>query len=287
MIRFGPSGNSDLFYEKGFKHTFEAPAWVAGMGLNAFEYSFGHGVRIGNETAGKIKREAEKHHLAMSVHAPYYINLAAGEESFDKNLSYIEQTAKAARLLGADRVVIHPGSASHMIRENAFLNTHKSFSKILKILSEKGYGDIIYCPETMGKISQIGDLAEIAKLCELGDNVYPAADFAHLHARSLGGIRDKEDYEKIISFLENTVGTEKTNHMHIHFSKVEYTRTGEKMHRNFADEGFGPDFRPLAELLAEKELSPRIICESRGSQDVDAKAMLEMYENERKRMSGK
>ena len=277
MIKFGPSGNSELFYEKGFKHTTEAPAWVAGMGLNAFEYSFGHGVRIGEETAGKIKQEAEKYSLAMSVHAPYYINLAAGEESFEKNFSYIEQSAHAARLLGADRVVIHPGSASHIIRENAFLNTYKSFSKILKILSEKGYGDIIYCPETMGKINQIGDLAEIAKLCGLGDNIFPTVDFAHLHARSLGGIRKKEDYEKIISFLENAIGTEKTKNMHIHFSKVEYTRAGEKMHKNFADEGFGPDFKPLAFLLAEKGMTPRIICESRGTQDVDAKSMLESY----------
>jgi deoxyribonuclease-4 len=286
MIRFGPSGNSDLFYEKGFKHTFEAPAWVDGMGLTAFEYSFGHGVRISEDTAKKIRLEAEKYDLAMSVHAPYYINLAAGE-NLDKNLSYIEQSARAARLLGADRVVIHPGSASRMIRENAFLITYKSFSRILKILSEKGYGEIIYCPETMGKLSQIGDLAEISKLCELGDNVYPTVDFAHLHARSLGGIRNKEDYEKIIGFLEDTVGKEKTHHMHIHFSKVEYTKSGEKMHRNFADEGFGPDFRPFAEILAEKKMSPRIICESRGTQDVDAKAMLEIYDEERKRMSGK
>lgn len=285
MIKFGPSGNSELFYEKGFKHTFEAPAWIAGMGLTAFEYSFGHGVRIGEETAGKIRQEAEKYNLAMSVHAPYYINLAAGEASLEKNLSYVEQSAHAARLLGADRVVIHPGSASHMIRENAFQNTYKSFSKILKILSEKGYGDIIYCPETMGKLNQIGDLAEIAKLCDLGDNVFPTADFAHLHARTLGGIRKKEDYEKIIGFLENAVGKEKTNNMHIHFSKVEYTRAGEKMHKNFADEGYGPDFKPLAELLTEKEMSPRIICESRGTQDVDAKAMMEIYNDERKRMS--
>jgi deoxyribonuclease-4 len=258
------------------------------MGLSAFEYSFGHGVRMSEDTAEKIRQEAEKYHIAMSVHAPYYINLAAGEDALEKNLSYIEQSARAARMLGADRVVIHPGSVSRMIRENAFANTYKSLSKILTVLSEKGYNDILYCPETLGKINQIGDISEIAKLCGLGDNVYPTIDFAHLHARSLGGIRNKEDYIRIIDFLENEVGKEKTKNMHVHFSKVEFTQAGEKMHRIFSDEGFGPDFGPLAEILAERERTPRIICESRGTQASDAKAMMEIYdEKSRERLSRK
>ena len=221
----------------------------------------------------------------MSVHAPYYINLAA-ENSFDKNFDYIEQSVRAARMLGADRVVIHPGSGSQLTREKAFLNVFESFSKIFYGLSEKGYDNIIYCPETMGKINQIGDLAEVAELCGLDDRIYPTIDFAHLHARSLGGIKGKEDFERIIAFLENAIGREKTNCLHAHFSKIEYTRAGEKMHKNFSDKEYGPDFGPLAEVLVEKNMSPRIICESRGTQDIDAKEMLEIYNEKRKRLAG-
>ncbi len=89
MILFGPSGNSEQFYEEGFKHTYEAMAWVAGMGLNAYEYSFGRGVRIGEQTAAIVKEEAQKNGIAMSVHAPYFINLATDdEEKRQKNLNY-------------------------------------------------------------------------------------------------------------------------------------------------------------------------------------------------------
>lgn len=286
MVLFGPAGNSELFYNSGHKHTFEAPKWIAEMGLSAFEYSFGHGVRIKEDTAEKIRAEAEKYKIAMSVHAPYYINLAA-RGSFEKNLSYIEQSVRAAVMLGADRVVIHPGSLSSLTRDAAFKNVYESFLKIFGNLTEKGYDKIIYCPETMGKINQIGDLAEIAEICGIDDRVYPTIDFAHLHARSLGGIKDKEDFEKIISFLENAVGKEKTKHLHAHFSKIEFTGAGEKMHRNFSDKDFGPEFGPLAEVLIEKDMSPRIICESRGTQDIDAKEMLEIYNEKRQRLARK
>jgi deoxyribonuclease IV len=286
MIKFGPSGNSDLFYEKGYKHTWQAFLWIHSMGLGAFEYSFGHGVRMKEETAAQIRQEAEKYGVAMSVHAPYYINLAAGEASFEKNLLYIEQSARAARLLGADRVVIHPGSLSKQSREQALANTAESLSKIYRLMLEKGFGDLLYCPETLGKINQVGDLEDIALLCSLGDNIYPAIDFAHLHARSQGGIHGYEDYKKIISFLESTVGREKTNAMHVHFSKVQFTGAGEKMHMLFSDEGYGPDFEPLAQLFVEKNMSPRVICESRGTQATDAVTMMEMYNNA-KRTTGK
>jgi deoxyribonuclease-4 len=285
MVLFGPAGNSDLFYEEGNKHTCQAPKWIHDMGLGAFEYSFGHGVRMKAETAAKIRAEAEQYKIAMSVHAPYYINLAA-EGSFQKNLSYIEQSVRTAKMLGADRVVIHPGSLLKMTRKEAFSNVYDSFVKIIEILSEKGHDKIIYCPETMGKINQIGDLSEIAEICKIDERVYPTIDFAHLHARTQGGIQSKEDFEAIIVFLENAVGCEKTKYMHAHFSKIEYTRAGEKMHRIFADKDFGPDFYPLAEILVEKDMSPRIICESRGTQASDAKEMLKIYNEKRKQLAG-
>ncbi len=281
MIRFGPSGNSDLFYAEGYKHTWQAFAWIDAMGLRAFEYSFGHGVRIKEETAAQIRQEAEKYGVAMSVHAPYYINLAAGEASFEKNYLYVEQSARAARWLGADRVVIHPGNLSGQSRERALANTADSLARIYRSLMGKGYGDLLYCPETMGKINQVGDLEDIALLCSLGERIYPAIDFAHLHARSLGGIGGYTDYKNILDFLESAVGREKTNAMHVHFSKVQFTRAGEKMHMLFSDEGYGPDFEPLGQLFAERNMSPRVICESRGTQATDAQTMMEIYNAKR------
>ena len=109
MIFFGPAGNSESFYEQGHKHTVQAFKWLADMGLNAFEYSFGRGVRIKQETAELIGQAAAEHSVRMSVHAPYYINLATHEpEKAVNNFRYLRQSAEAARWMGAKRVVFHP-----------------------------------------------------------------------------------------------------------------------------------------------------------------------------------
>ena len=278
MIKFGPAGNSEAFYEQGYKSTWQAPKWLHDLGLNAFEYSFGRGVRLTQATAEKIGAEAQANQVHLSVHAPYFINLAGeGEEKFEKNLMYLEQSAQAAQNLGATRVVFHPGACAKMDRRVAFENTMESFKKILTMLEEKGYGNLIFCPETMGKINQIADLEEVAQLTNLAENVIPTIDFAHLHARTIGGIRTKQDYIEILDFLENTIGTEKTKKIHVHFSHIEYTKAGEKMHRRFEETDFGPDYVPLCELFYERKMCPTVICESNGTQALDAKQMLEAY----------
>ena len=278
MIKFGPAGNSEAFYEQGYKSTWQAPKWLHDLGLNAFEYSFGRGVRLTQATAEKIGAEAQANQVHLSVHAPYFINLAGeGEEKFEKNLMYLEQSAQAAQNLGATRVVFHPGACAKIDRRVAFENTMESFKKILTMLEEKGYGNLIFCPETMGKINQIADLEEVAQLTNLAENVIPTIDFAHLHARTIGGIRTKQDYIEILDFLENTIGTEKTKKIHVHFSHIEYTKAGEKMHRRFEETDFGPDYVPLCELFYERKMCPTVICESNGTQALDAKQMLEAY----------
>ena len=152
-IKFGPSGNSDAFYEAGYKHSYEAMAWVAGLGLNAYEYSFGRGVRLGEATAKKIAEEAQKHGIALSVHAPYFINLASDdEEKFHKNAQYFRESALAAKMLGATRVVFHPGACAKLDRALAFSWTKEGLARIMQVMDDEGFGDITFCPETMGKI---------------------------------------------------------------------------------------------------------------------------------------
>ena len=77
--KFGPAGNSESFAAAGFKKSEDAPAWLAQMGLTAFEYQCGRGVRCGEETALKIGAAAKQHGIQMSIHAPYFINLSSEE----------------------------------------------------------------------------------------------------------------------------------------------------------------------------------------------------------------
>lgn len=278
-IKFGPSGNDNAFYEAGHKHTYEAMAWLKEMGLNAFEYSFGRGVRIKEPSAAKIHEEAEKNGITLSVHAPYYINLATDDrEKLEKNAVYFRESAQAAKWLGAKRVIFHPGSCAKLDRAQAFAWTKQNFAWILGEMDELGYGDITFCPETMGKINQLGDLEEVIALVNLDERVLPTIDFGHLHARGLGAINTKEDFAQILDALEKGIGQERTANMHVHFSKQEFTSMGEKRHHTFADTEFGPDFALLAPLLAQRNMHPTIICESNGTMAQDALAMKGMYE---------
>ena len=280
MIRFGPSGNSDEFYEQGYKHTYEAMQWLYEMGLNAFEYSFGRGVRIKKDTAKKIKEEALKYNIALSVHAQYYINLASdSKESREKNIDYMLSCAKAAKNLGAVRMVVHPGSCSNVERKQAMDHIKPAIVEILGLMEQEGYGEIYFCPETMGRVSQIGSLEEVMEICRLNERIIPAIDFGHLYARSFGGIKSKQDFVDILDTIENALGFERLNVMHCHFSKIEYSpNVGEKKHLTFDQADYGPDYIPLIELMADKNISPVIICESRGTMAKDALSMKNAYE---------
>ncbi|MEZ4357615.1 MAG: TIM barrel protein [Eubacteriales bacterium] len=283
MIRFGPSGNSEEFYADGYNHTYEAMKWIYDKGLNAYEYSFGRGVRINSETAAKIKDEVKKYGIAISAHAPYYINLATTDETKAKNnIGYILSSASAVKMMGGNRVIIHPGTSAGIDREVAFTTIHSKFREIIKILDGEGFEDILLCPETMGKINQVGTLEEVVKLCQIDMRIIPTIDFGHLYARTLGGIQGEEDYIAILDFIEKELGSKRASIIHCHFSKIEFTQSGEKKHLTFESKEFGPDFKPLMKQFALRDMSPVVICESKGTMAKDALAMKKAYEEYKK-----
>ncbi len=118
---FGPAGNSDSFYEEGHKSTMETPKWVKERGLNAFEYSFGRGYILPTDTARKLGEEFKKEGIALSLHAPYYINFATPDEVLlGKTYGYITTGIKFLRAFGAERLVFHPASTGKADRKEAF-----------------------------------------------------------------------------------------------------------------------------------------------------------------------
>ena len=276
--KFGPAGNSDSFYQEGFSASVDMPKWLAARELDAFEYSFGRGIRLGTEGAKAIRAEAEKHGIQLSVHMPYFINLATEEdEKKVKNIGYFVDSLKVAEALGAKRAVFHPGSASGGDRGAILQRAKVFFKEIIATLDDMNLMNVTLCAETMGKINQLGSLEEVIELCNVDERIWPTIDFGHLHCRGLGAINSKEDYAAILDRLENGIGTERAKTMHVHFSRIEYTKGGEKMHHTFADVQYGPEFMPLAELIAERGYEPVFICESKGTMAEDAKSMKDMY----------
>lgn len=281
MVLFGPAGNSDSFYAQGHKHTYQAFAWLEDLGLGAFEYSFGRGVRIGQAAAERIGSEAEKHGIVLSVHAPYYINLATeDEEKTAANRRFFVMAAAAAQWMGARRIVFHPGSIGKFERDAAFHYVKNRLCDILETLESKKLLSMQICPETMGRIKQIGDLSEVIELCLLDERLVPAIDFGHLHARGHGALSTEADFAAVLDAMEHGLGKKRASRFHAHFSRIEYSASGEKKHHTFADTQFGPDFAPLARLIAQRGLEPVMICESRGTMAEDALEMKRIYEQE-------
>jgi deoxyribonuclease-4 len=148
----------------------------------------------------------------------------------------------------------------------------------MAVCDDLGYGDLTLCPETMGKINQLGDLEEVLELCTLDERLLPCVDFGHLYARSLGALEGAEACEAMLDRMEAVLGQERASRFHSHFSHIEFTpKGGEKRHLRFSDGLFGPDFAPLAAAVARRGWHPTIICESAGSQSEDALEMKRLY----------
>ena len=279
-IRFGPSGNSDSFYAEGNKTTEQAPAWLHARGLNAFEYSFGRGISLSPESAERIGAEARKYGIAVSVHAPYYVNLSNPDpEKREHSLQYIIDSAFLAAKMGADRVVVHPGSQMKMERKTALENCAAGLREALSRLEEAGLSSGRLCPECMGRPAQIGSFEETLAFCAADERLIPCVDFAHVHALGQGCLNSTADFAYLLDRMEQTLGAERAKDMHIHFSAIEYTAGGERRHRTFADTEFGPRFEHLAPLLKARGYAPRVICECRGTMAEDAAAMMRIYQN--------
>lgn len=271
---FGPAGNGELFYDKGYKASEEMPAFLEDYGLDAYEYQCGNGVRIGEATAKKIGEEAKKHNIVMSLHSPYYISLAnPDEEKRAKSIDYIMQSMAAVKAMGGNRVVVHSGALMKMTREEALANACVTVREAVKAADENGFSDIHMCLETMGKINQLGSLDEVMELCSIDERLLPTIDFGHLNARTLGGLSTYEDFLHVFDTIENKLGSDRLKVFHCHFSHIEYTKGGEKKHLTFEDKVYGPFFDYVAEIIYKKNLAPTIICESAGTQIEDALSM--------------
>ena len=283
IARFGPAGSADSFHAMGYRKTVQMPEYLTRMGLDAFEYQCGRGVRINREAAAQLGELAREKDIRLSLHAPYFISLSSlEEEKRTGSIDYILQSAVAADAMGADRIIVHSGSASKISRSDALELAKDTLRRAQQALDEQGLSHIHICPETMGKLNQLGDLDEVLQLCLVDERFIPCIDFGHLNARTFGGVNSFEDVGKVFEAMENVLGTQRMRMFHSHFSKIEYTQKGgEKRHLTFEDTVYGPDYEPVIEWILRKNACPTVICESAGTQSEDAVLMRKYYHSRR------
>ena len=259
--RFGAAGLSDSFAASGCKSPRDIARYHAGFGLTAFEVQCGRGVRMPLDKAALLGAQCAAENIALSVHAPYYISMSSLEE--DKRLrsvDYLLQSCALVRALGGRRVSFHAGSCGKQSREAALEKALDTMRRAVEAVDAAGYGDCILCPETMGKVNQLGTLDEVLALCGVDSRITPCVDFAHLYAA-------------ILDRMAEALGDDRAVRFHAHFSRIAYTAGGEKCHLTFADTEYGPPHQPLMALLKARGLAPTIICESAGTQAEDARTL--------------
>jgi len=271
---FGPAGQCDAATAAGIKSTAKLLGYLKEQGADLLEYQCGRGVNIREEKAREIGSVAADLGITLTLHAPYYISLASAEpEKRDNSIGYILQSARAASWLGAERIVVHPGGIGKFTREQAYEIACDTLSRAMTALRNEGLDGVTVCPEVMGKINQLGTLEEVLGFCRMDESLLPCVDFGHLNSRMHGEM----DYDTALDAIVDAIGEQRAAQMHIHFSKIEYSKGGEVRHLTFEDAQYGPDPRPLMERLAARGMRPVVVCESDGTQTADSLAMKRIY----------
>ena len=280
MIKFGPSGNSQSFYDEGNDGTEQAALFCKKRALDCFEYSFGRGVRMSDAKAVAIADAFRKEDVEISVHAPYFINFAnLDEEMALKSFGYVLDSAKMLFKMGGNRLVFHPATEGKLSRAEAVALTADRLKRLRDLIYENGMQDIRYCPETMGKLAQIGTVEEVTSFCLIDPCFTPCVDFGHVNARERGSLKTVADYKIRLEYMLEKLGYERMKHFHVHFSKIMYSAKGEVKHLTFEDTLYGPEFEPLAVALKDLKLEPYIVSESAGTQAEDAAEMKRIYQS--------
>ncbi len=252
------------------------------MGLLALEMEFVRGVKMGEKLAGEIGALAKKEGISLSCHAPYWINCSALEEIKIKNSTrHLTDCVKVGEGLGDQRFVIvfHPGFYLGQSSEIAGKKVRETIKHVVSEIKERSLKNVVLGMETTGKQLQFGTLEEILPICSELDSTVPVVDFAHLHARSKGAMKTESDYLAVFEKIEKALGKKAAENLHCHFSELNFDpiKGNEKNHVPLGT-GPGPDFLPLAKVIARNGFSPTIICES-PLLDKDALRMKAIFES--------
>lgn len=230
------------------------------IGLSAFELGWVQSVRVSEETCMLIKQTAREQDVGISVHAPYFINLNAGDDEWPKSRKRLMDAAYYGNLAGATDIIFHPGSYFERPPEEVLKVAIPRLKGCVDELRKAG-NLVTIRPETMGKSAMLGSAADTLEMAKAIEGVEPCLDFAHLHARPGDGTMNTfEEWCKLLKAYQKNVGKAGLKHLHIHLSGIEYGPKGEKNHLKLAEADL--DLKALFLALNEFGCAGRILCES-------------------------
>jgi len=230
------------------------------LGLGCMELEFVRGVRMKEDTAQSVFESASASSVALSVHAPYYINLNSKEqEKIEASIERIYQSARIGALCSAQSIVFHPAYYQKDSSEMVYARVSELLGNLAAQLVEENIAAVLR-PETTGKPSQFGNLEEILHLSSEIEGILPCIDFSHLHARSSGGQNSYDEFTHTLGRIEDTLGRTGLDDMHIHVSGIAYGPKGERNHLNLEESDF--NYAELLRAFKDFDIKGLVICES-------------------------
>jgi len=230
------------------------------IGLAALELGWVQSVRVSEETCAVIRAASAEHDVAVSVHAPYFINLNATSEEWPKSRKRLMDAAYYGNLAGATDIIFHPGSYFKSDPAEVLKVAIPRLRGCVDELRKSG-NPVTLRPETMGKSAMLGSFEDALAMAQAIDGVQPCLDFAHLHARpGDGSMNTRREWSSLLDVYEKAIGEQALRHLHIHLSGIEYGPKGEKHHLELKEADL--DLKALFQALHDHGCAGRILCES-------------------------
>lgn len=233
---------------------------VAALSLQALELGWVQSVRVTEDTCLAIKQTASEENIALSVHAPYFINLNAHDEEWPKSRQRLMNSCTYGHLAGATDIIFHPGSYFGAPPQTVLPKAIERLANCVEELRSSG-NPVTLRPETMGKAAMLGSLEDTLEMSKEIPGVLPCIDFAHLHARN--GKGEMNSYDEWINLLDgyaHYLGETALLQLHIHLSGIDYSEKGEKNHLPLKESDL--NVTDLFRALIDRKCQGRILCES-------------------------
>lgn len=272
-LRFGPAG---IPLRAKARSTKQGVLEVKALGLDAMEIEFVRRISLTEQSAREVAAIARELDVALTVHAPYYVNLASPDKSkAEASAQRVYQSAVIGYAAGAWSVCFHAAYYMGKGSEEVYSIVKEALKGIIAKLKDEGV-EVWLRPETTGSPTEFGTLDELLKLSSELEMVMPVIDFAHLHARSNGAFNSYEEFSDVLSRIEDALGREALGNMHIHVSGIEYGEKGEVRHLNLQESDL--EYEDLVRALKDFNVKGVLISESPNLEE-DALTLKKLFES--------
>ncbi|MCK5548490.1 MAG: TIM barrel protein, partial [Thermoplasmata archaeon] len=189
--------------------------------------------------------------VELSLHTPYYMDMITDDEIRDKSIQGIRWGGLIASELDATVIVTHLGLYGDYNTEAASKRVESSIKTVRSLFKRSGI-EIPLGLETTGRQEVFGEVDEVLTLCKKLDGVKPILNFAHLHSRSGGSLKKKEDFEEAFAKVKRF-----GKKIHCHFAGVEHAGGNELRYTPIKKGDLR--FEPLIELILENDFEVTLI----------------------------